>query len=142
MAKFVDPDQHVIDIGGVRIQGYADGSYITIEQMSPAFNSVVGSDGEVARSKSNDRRVKVTIKLLQTSASNDYLSALHQGDLNAPNGAGVTSFLFQDLFGTSLVAADQCWIVQYSDQDEDRTPKSREWTIECASASRVVGGNV
>lgn len=142
IAKEYDPDQVVVYFAGKRIQGFADGEFITVEQMSPGFTSVSGSDGEVARSKSNDRRAKVTVKLLQTSDSNDDLSEVHQTDLDAPNGAGVGTFLMQDLQGTTLVHADQAWITQFPDGSNDRTAKSREWVIELARAERVVGGNV
>jgi hypothetical protein len=140
-AKFYDPDQIVIYFAGKRIQGYADGEFISVENMSPGFASVAGTDGEVARSKSNDRRVKVTIKLLQTSSSNDDLNEIHQTDLDSPNGAGVGTFLMQDLQGTSICHGDEAWIVQHPDESQDRTAKSREWQIEIARADRTVGGN-
>src|SRR5262249_47248753 len=124
---FYDPDQIVIYAAGVRIQGYADGEFVTVEQMADAFASVVGTDGEVARSKSNDRRLKVTLKLLQTSQSNGILSAIHQVDLNSVNGAGVFTFQIQDLQGTTLVHGDQAWIVKWPDSSFDRTAKDREW---------------
>ncbi|SRR6266571_432236 len=137
----LDPARHIIDVGGVRIGGYAAGSYITITQVADAFNDEAGSDGEVARVKSNDGRVDVTIKLLQTSASNDYLSGLHKADRAAPNGKGVVSFQMQDLDGTTIVSGAKAWIVRYPDGDEDRTPKSREWKLRIANGDRVVGGN-
>jgi hypothetical protein len=140
-AKFYDPDQVVVYFAGKRIQGFADGEFITAEQMSPGFASVVGTDGEVARSKSSDRRVKVTIKLLQTSSSNGDLSTIHGTDLDAPNGAGVGTFMVQDLQGPTLVQGDQAWITQFPDNSMDRTAKSREWVIEIAHASRFEGGN-
>src|SRR6266850_1641762 len=112
-SAFYDPDQVVILAAGVRIQGFADGEFVTVEQMSDGFSSVVGTDGQVARSKSNDRRAKVTIKLLQTSTSNDVLSAIHRQDLNAVNGAGVFPFQIMDLLGTTIVHAPQAWIVKY-----------------------------
>jgi hypothetical protein len=140
-AKFYDPDEVVIYFNGVLIQGFADGSFIEVEQMSPAFASVVGTDGEVARSKSNDRRVKVTVKLLQTSSSNAALSAIHLNDLNAPNGAGVGTFLMQDLQGGTIAKGDQAWINLIPKGEMDRTAKSREWEFEIANGVRVEGGN-
>jgi len=141
MAKFYDPDQVAVSFAGATIQGYADGEYITVEQVSDAFGDVVGTDGEVARSKSNDRRATVTIKLLQTSESNSILSGLHNLDLNAPNGAGVGSFSMVDLQGKTLVQAEQSWIVKFPDNSMDRTAKSREWEFRLAKVTRVEGGN-
>ncbi len=140
-AKFHDADQIALWFNGVLIQGFADGEYYSIEQSSPGFTSVAGTDGEVARSKSNDRRAKVTLKLLQTSSVNAQLSAIHQNDLNAPGGAGVGDFLMQDLQGTTLAQGSQCWITKYPDGKEDRTATSVEWEIEIANVNRTVGGN-
>ncbi len=140
-AKFYDPDEVLVYFGGALIQGFADGEYVTAEQMSPGFDSVVGTDGEVARSKSNDRRVKVTIKLLQTSASNAVLSAMHKADLNTPNGAGVATFSMQDLQGQTFINGAQAWISKFPDNSMDRTAKSREWEIVIAFADRFEGGN-
>lgn len=140
-AKFYDPDKVQVYFGGLLLQGFADGEYITVEQMSDAFQDVVGTDGEVARSKSNDNRAKVVIKLLQTSLSNAQLSAIHTADLLAGNGAGVSTFQMQDLQGGTLVHGEQAWIVKFPDNSMDRTAKSREWEIHIASVVRVEGGN-
>ncbi len=139
--KTYDPDQVVIYFSGILIEGYADGEFITVEQMTPAFTSVVGSNGEVARSKSNDNRTKVTVKLLQTSSSNPLLSAIHLVDLNSTNGAGVGTFLMQDLEGATIVTGAQTWITQFPDTKMDRGAVSREWSFEIASSVRLEGGN-
>lgn len=136
-----DADQVAIWIGGVLAEGFADGEYITVEQMSDGFSSVVGTSGEVARSKTNDRRVKVTLKLLQTSKTNAQLSAIHQRDLNAPNGAGVFEFLMEDLSSEgTIVQGHKAWIVKWPDAPNDRTAKSREWVIEIADGNRLEMG--
>lgn len=139
-AKIYDPDEYTLYFSGIIIQGYADGEFVTVEQMADAFASVVGTDGEVARSKTNDRRVKVTFKLLQTSASNAALSALHNLDLNTPNGAGVGTLSITDNFGSTKVNASQAWIVKMPDASLDRTAKDRAWVIECANCDRFEGG--
>lgn len=138
--KIYDPDEYTVYFNGILVQGYAEGEFVSVEQMSDAFSSVVGTDGEVARSKSNDRRVKVTIKLLQTSSSNAALSAIHQRDLNAPNGAGVGTLSIVDNFGATKVQGDQAWIVKMPAASLDRTAKSREWEIEVANCTRFEGG--
>lgn len=140
LMKVYDPDEYTLYFNGVLIQGYADGEFVTVSQMSDAFSSVVGTDGEVARSKTNDRRVKVTFKLLQTSASNAALSAIHNTDLNAPNGAGVGTLSIVDNLGSTKVQGDQAWIVKMPEATLDRSAKSREWEIEVANCTRYEGG--
>jgi hypothetical protein len=143
--KIYDPDQSVVYFAGIRLQGFADGEYITAEMKSDGFTSVVGTDGEVARSKSNDKRCLVTVKLLHTSSSNAQLSGVLNTDLNAPNGAGVGAFMLADnstptSAGTPLVVGAEAWIVKAPDLSRDRTTKSLEWQIEIAECTRFEGG--
>lgn len=137
-----DPDQVIVYFAGQRLQGFADGEFITVAQASDGFSDVAGTDGEVSRSKTNDRRATATVKLMQTSPSNDYLSTVHQTDLDAPNGAGVGTFLMQDLSGTTLVHDDAAWVQKFADTSNDRGAKPNEWAIRLPRPTRVVGGNV
>ncbi|SRR6266567_1232 len=140
LTKIYDPDEYTLYVGGIIIDGFADGEFFTVEMMSDAFQSVVGTDGEVARSKSNDRRAKLTFKLMQTSSANEALSTLHNNDLNAPNGAGVVTVSVVDNFGTTKVQGNQGWITKFPDASLDRTAKSREWVVEIGNCTRVEGG--
>jgi hypothetical protein len=142
MATFVyDPNEVDIIFGGFPLSGFADGEFVTIEEDSNAFNDVVGTDGQVTRSKSNDRRATVTVKLMQSSPSNGVLSSLHQTDKNSPNGAGIATLEIKDKSGTSLHRAREAWIQKSPDVSYDREPTSREWPIRCASLQNFVGSN-
>ena len=138
---FYNADQYVISMGGVRIQGFADGEFANIKPTRPKFERTVGVDGEVARARNSDRTLIVKLTLLQTSASNLYLSALIQTDMDAPNGAGVVPLLMQDISGNSVATAAQAWIVDFPEESYDRGVKTREWTIETGMAIFVDGGN-
>jgi hypothetical protein len=140
-AKFFDPDQTLIYFAGIRIQGWANGEYISWERLTPAFQEEVGTDGEVCRSKSNDKRVKVTIKLLQSSLTNKALSIIHNKDIDGTNGAGVGTFLAQDLQGNTIINGAQTWIVKFPEGSWDRTAKAREWELRIAEAAQIEGGN-
>ena len=139
--RFYDSDRFVISLAGIRIQGFADGEFLTIKPTQPAFNRTVGVDGEVARGRNADKTVEIVVKLLQTSASNLALSALFTLDNNSPNGAGVGAFLAQDVSGNTIVSAPQAWIISFPDQSWDRAPKSREWTIHTGAVQWIEGGN-
>lgn len=138
-----DPDQVIVYFAGQRLVGFADGEFVTAAQKSDGFSEVVGTDGtDVSRSKSNDRRATVVVKLMQTSPSNDFLSTIHQTDLDAPNGAGVGTFTIQDMSGTTLVHDGAAWITKFADESKDRAAKANEWTFTLPRPTRVVGGNV
>jgi hypothetical protein len=142
-----DMDQYRLQVGGTNISngagqsGYADGKFFTSKQKSPSFTSKEGTDGAVARSKTNRRLIEVTISLLQTCASNDYLTALHQLDVNTANGAGIGSLVLQDMQGTTLVKCTRAWIVTFADIELDRDVTMRTWTLEGPWSIYAVGSN-
>lgn len=133
-----DSDQWTLSINGVLIQdGFADGEWLRIEQESDDFSDVVGTDGFVTRSKTNDRRAGITIILMQTSPSNAFLSALSNLDKSAPNGAGIVPMMVRNRQGLALYTAEHAWIMRTPDISLDREPTAREWGMRCAKLVRL-----
>lgn len=136
-----DPTQITVSFAGIVAGGFADGSFVTVANESDAFSDVVGTDGEVSRARSSDRRATVTIKLMQTSPTNDLFSAVATADEDTPGGAGVGALVIRDRNGTTVYRADEAWIQKRPDADFDRTVGPREWAIRCANLRRVDGSN-
>lgn len=134
------PDQITIAIGAIRVDGFADGTFVALEQETPTFSKVTGADGKTTRVKSLNRSGQVTITLMQTSLSNDFLSALHIVDRDTPGGATVPMFI-RDRGGRSLFTAAQCWISTPPKPEYSRDNSTREWVIEFAKVERNDGGN-
>ncbi len=130
----------VVTFDGLLLSGFAPGSRISVK-FPDAFTKQVGSDGEVARSRSNDNTAQVTLTLMQSSFSNDALSAVHNADKAVPFGAGVGPLLIKDLNGTSLFTAPQAWITKAADSEYAQEVGSREWTIDTGDMYAMVGGN-
>lgn len=130
-------DQVTASLAGVQIDsGTSDGEFVTVEPAAEGFTAKVGSDGEVARSKTNNRMATVKLKLLHTSASNTYLSTLYATDINTPGGAGVGRFELRDLNnGAIIVEADKAWIEKVPNGARAREVSDNEWTIRLASAN-------
>jgi hypothetical protein len=83
-------DEVTLSLFGRQIDsGYADGEFVSVEKDADDFTDKAGSDGEVARAKTNDKRATWKVKLLQTSLGNNILSAQRTLDLGSQNGAGV-----------------------------------------------------
>lgn len=140
--KVYDASEVSVSIAGIPIDsGYDDGEFLRIEQESDDFVDKAGTDGEVTRSKTNDRRATITILLMQSSLGNALLSALNNIDRLAGNGAGVGPFLCRDRQGTALYAAAESWISKPPNVSFDREPTAREWTIRVAVLERFDGGN-
>lgn len=146
--KIFDSNQVQISICGIPIDpagggagGYAEDEFLTIDYDNDAFTDMVGADGEVTRSKTNDKRATITLKLMSSSAGNAALSSLHNLDRNTPNGAGVGALSIVDLGGLSLFAATECWIAKAPAASYGKGPTVREWKIRCASLEAFHGGN-
>lgn len=139
--KVRDSDQMSASLAGIPFEGLADGEWLRIQPEGPAFTDTVGTDGEVTRSKTNDRRATAVLRLMSTSSTNALLSALHNSDKNTPGGIGVGAFLLRDRQGADVFSAEKAWISKEPDVSEDRTPTVREWTIRIASLVSFHGGN-
>jgi hypothetical protein len=139
--KVYDSNQVKISIVGIPITGgFADGEFLRLERETEAFTDVVGTDGEVTRSKTNDNRATVTILLMQTSSDNQLLSALHNTDKSQNGGAGVGRFLVEDLNGQTLHEGPNCWIMTDPDASYDREATAREWQIRVANLTGLIAG--
>lgn len=137
--KHYDPAQVVIMFGVAKLEGTAPDGRVSIE-FPEGYGHVVGTDGEVARFKINDPTCKVTVPLLQTSQSNDVLTALYLADRVAPTGAPLTLFI-KDINGTSLFTAAGAWIVGLPATRFVGGVEAREWTFQTAAVIPFVGGN-
>lgn len=139
--KVYDPTEVTVSFAGINLQGFADGEFIRVEQEADDFTDVVGTDGEVSRSKTSDRRATITFILMQTSESNILLSALSNADRDNPGGAGVGALYIRDRQGTTVFRAGEAWISRPPNASFDRQATSREWTLRCARLERTDGGN-
>jgi hypothetical protein len=140
--KIYDANEVTINFAGIPIDsGYDDGEFCRIEQENDDFTDKAGTDGEVARSKTNDRRTTITIILMQTSSGNAKLSAISNIDREAGNGAGVAPILVRDRQGLSVFSDDSAWISKPPDVVYDREPTARAWTLRAGNPDRFDGGN-
>ena len=96
MTGTYDPSRVTVTVGAAVLSGFAEDTFISIEEIGDGVTSVSGADGEVARAMSSDRRCRVTITLQQTSTGNDILSALLQAD-RISGGDGIFPITVADL---------------------------------------------
>ena len=125
-----DPDTIVITVNGTPISGYADGTFVSVERDEDSWTTVVGSQGEVARARSRNLSGKITLTLMQTSASNALLEGLMIADDYSQQGQFVVSIADTNYKGICL--SDSSWIVKPAILSYGRELEDREWTIQCA----------
>jgi len=130
-----NPKATKISYLGVPIEdGLNDGDFVSVEQQSPAFESVAGADGTVSRARSNDDRVSITLTLLQNSAANFFLNSQFLLDTESDNGAGVGPFYMKDMITGDTILVAESWIANRGPVTRGKGTATQEWTIEGASA--------
>src|SRR5947209_4167245 len=114
----LDPKKYPLSIAGFTIGGYAPGTVIEISRDEDDFKDLAGADGEVAVMQNADERGTVKITLLQTSASNDILSALaavNKGGTIAGLTLGKGSLQCKDLQGRMVCSSETAWVKKPAD---------------------------
>lgn len=140
MATFTyDAAQHFLTIDGFPIQGFQDGSEITIEFDEDAVTRQVDVDGRnVVFNKSNNYLATITFTLNEGAEANDFLSGIYQ-DFRRGEG-GVVPMFFKDNNGRSLAQTDGCTIQSMPSLGGGRESGGREWTIGTGQLEMFVGG--
>lgn len=129
-----DANETTLSIGGLLIDsGFADGEYVSIEPQTEDFTDKVGADGSVVRSKTNDQRATMKVKLLATSRGNALLTQLRNLAMSTPNGADVGAFILRDRStGVILARAAQAWVMKPPTLARAREVSEYEWTLRAA----------
>lgn len=134
-----DPYQVAAIVGGSIIQGYADGTFVTVARNADMWAMKVGTDGIGTRAKSSNKSGRITITLHQSSASNDLLSALAEDD--ELTNTGIFPFFLRDNSGRTLITALTAWIVKQADAEFALDVSNRVWIIESDDIEIFNGGN-
>lgn len=128
-------------VGGFIISGFAEDEVIKIARDDDAFIKTVGVSGEVARRTNFNQSGMITITLMQSSASNDDLSALASVDYATRGIAGAVPVIMKDQSGRSLFVSPFGWVKKFPDSSFAKNPGSREWIIDCSTLLISIGGN-
>lgn len=118
----------ILLVNGVEVSGFDEGDdTISLERLNDSATQKVGTDGEMTVSISADRSGSVTFRLMQTSDSNSYMSAL----INAQeNGAFVPIFVqFKDTRGNDLGSGTQGFITRPASMVRGTNASNQEWVI-------------
>ncbi len=141
----LDPAQYPISIAGFLVTGFADGTFIEIARDEDTWKDYVGGDGEVCRVRNKNKMGTVTIRLQQSSASNDILSALQSVDDVGGTVAGISvgsgAFQCKDLLGRMVASSESAWVQKPADIRLGDEHEPREWKIRCSKLAMFVGGN-
>lgn len=119
--------------------GRGTDTFLKIEQKSDDFSHTAGIDGEGCWNELKDDYTEITVTLLQTSAGNGVLWAIHNASKLA-GGIPVPLYI-EDRKGTSLLVASSAMILKNADETYAKEAGTVEWVIGCSPDVRVVGGH-
>jgi hypothetical protein len=117
----------IISCGYHMVTGYAEDSFVTIEEAGDGITSVSGADGEVSRSVSPDPRKTIKISLMQNSPSNAFFRKQYNKDKS--DGSGTFAVLVKDLTDDTVFSADEAWVNKAPSWSRGKTVGNQEWEI-------------
>jgi hypothetical protein len=125
---------------GYELTGLADGDdVILVEPNVEQSEIVTGNDGTTTRSINPDESGTITIKLKQSSPSNDTLSGLAAKD--KVDGSVVGACIVKDNSGTSVAMGSEAVIAKTPGQGYGATASDRTWIIKCGKLFDYAGSN-
>lgn len=140
VTRTYDPGEHLCSFLGVPITAFGPDTFIEAARNEDGFSIQVGAGGEVARSRNRNRSGRVTFTLLATSPENDLLANLALVD--EATGEGIGPLFIKDRLGTTLLHAQNAWIVKLPDVSRGKEAGTVAWMIDCDRLEMFVGGNV
>lgn len=134
-----DPKRLVVTFGEILFEGWADDSFVTVDQAEDDASVYIGVDGQGTRSMSNNNAATVEAVLSASSPTNALLSAMSKVDRTT--GKGVRPLLIKDLSGNDLFVAPKAWIKRRPRREYGKQVKTRTWIFETHDLHDFDGGS-
>jgi hypothetical protein len=123
------------------VNGYVDGTFLTISRLVLASEPYSGSDVSNARVVRSNKNSTLTLSLMMTSESNDILGQLLRNDEQTRDNTNLFSMTIKDNTGRSIYFSRQCYIGNNPDSTYSNAIDSRDWSIHAVKLEQVQGGN-
>lgn len=124
---------------GIPIEGFVDGTFISITKDVIPFTTVKSSDGIVARLYNSDQTYTITLTLYSGSDSNDVLTKLWQ--LDEITQRSKFPLFIKDSSGSDLFFSATTWIESPASVVKSNAFEPRTWVFRSSSAVINIGGN-
>jgi len=140
--KIYSAAEHSFSFAGKAIEtGRGEDEFVSYEQDVPNFSTKSGVDGETTRSENKNTTTTLKLTLMQTSSSNGFLSAILNGDISIPGGAGIAPILVRDRQGTTVLMSPEAFIVGPPAVKRGKEVGMNEWTFKVIAPVRFDGGS-
>lgn len=121
------------------LDGRISGEFVVSARDNPVWTREFDAHGNATRVKNNNKGGTVTITLSASSPTNDSLSIAVQTDRLGENVVG--ALVLKDLNGTTLLTAQNAFLVDVPDVSFGAERGARSWTFECSAIELYVGGH-
>jgi hypothetical protein len=122
-----DAGQVIVTVDGIRIEGAADGAFVSVEQSNPRYNKSAGVDGASYRSRQNDRTGTVTVSLQYGTPGWVVLNGYKRlGDDGADDKF---SLVISEVLSGARMVAEQAWVEAEPTVAYDRDIGTGDWVL-------------
>ena len=135
-----NPATHIITWNGISIDGWAKGSFFSMERNVPSWKVESGAGGEATDTRSLDTTGKAEATLMQTSLVNDLLSAAFASD--ELFGLGFGPMEVKDLLGSTVAFSPHARIAKMPPLGLAADQTERKWEWVCQQVQYFVGGSI
>lgn len=134
-----DPGLVTLVWAGHLFTGFADGEFIQIERAEEIIMQEAGAQGDVVQIRNRNKTGKCTVRLLQSSSSNDFLTAAANRD--ELTGDAVGPLVLTDLGGRTVVTATNARISKHPVASFGKEGTVREWEFALPIVEMGIRGN-
>lgn len=135
-----NPDEVICLVGGILpVEGFVDGTFISINKDMMPFTSVKTADGQMGRLYQSDQTYTITLTLHCGSFSNDVLTKFWQ--LDEISQKGKFSLLIKDSSGSDLFFSTNTWIEGLPTLTKSASVDTRTWILRSSQAVINIGSN-
>lgn len=138
IANYSPEDVHCLAFG-IPLDGFADGTFISISKDKVPYGTTETADGQIARLYTNSQTYTISLTFHRGSTSNDILTKLWQ--LDEFTQVGKFPLLMKDLSGTDLFFSTNTWIEGIPNMVQSTSFDTRTWILRSSQAVINVGSN-
>jgi len=139
MTTTYDPAKVDMILNGVRLTGFASGTFISIEYNADSWSTQVGADGEAVRSKSNDQSAQVTVTVLPGSPANAILGGLKA--LDDADNRGAAACMIKDPHSNTVHLSEGMYVKKEPNTVYAVEGQAKEWTLETGRLKAAHGAS-
>jgi hypothetical protein len=134
------PDDVICLLGGIlQVEGFVEGTFISINKDMMPFTSIKTADGQMGRLYQNDQTYTIVLTLHAGSTSNDVLTKFWQ--LDEISQRGKFPLLFKDPSGSDLFFSTNTWVEQLPTLSKSASIDQRVWVLRSSQAVINIGSN-